>query len=190
MKHHAALPWPEISRFMADLSDREGMGALALWFTILTAARTGEAIGATWSEVHRPAATWTIPAARMKAGRDHRVPLTDASMAVLREIAPLRDDAAGSWVFPGARTGHPLSGSVFLTLLRRMDRGDLTAHGFRSTFRDWAARRSCRGRARAHPRRQGGGRLPAVRLAGAAAIAHGCLGRVLRHHNAGRRGGR
>jgi integrase len=84
VEHHAALPWPEIGRFMADLSDREGMGALALRFTILTVARTGEAIGATWGEIDTRTATWTVPAARMKAGRDHRVPLNDASLAVLK----------------------------------------------------------------------------------------------------------
>ena len=139
VEHHAALSWPEIGQFMADLSDREGIGALAPRFTILAAARTGETIGATWDEIDTRAATWTVPAARMKAGQDHRVPLLDASLAILREVAPLRDDAAGGWVFPGVRAGHPLAGSVFLALLRRMDRCDLTAHGFRSTFRGWAA---------------------------------------------------
>jgi integrase len=139
VEHHAALPWREIGTFMVDLADQEGLGALALRFTILTAARTGEAIEARWTEIDMTAGVWTVPAARMKAGREHRVPLSDAVLAVLREVAPLRDDARGGWIFPGARTGRPLSNMAFLMLLRRMKRGDLTAHGFRSTFRDWAA---------------------------------------------------
>jgi integrase len=138
VQHHPALPWIEIGQFMADLATRDGVGALALKFLILTAARTGEVIGATWSEIDMRAAIWTVPAARMKAEREHRVPLSDAALAVLTAMRPLRD-AAGDWVFPGARAGRPLSNSVFLMLLRRMRRGDLTAHGFRSTFRDWVA---------------------------------------------------
>jgi integrase len=137
--HHPALPWAEISRFLTDLAGRDGIGALALKFLVLSAARTNEVIGATWSEIDVRAAIWTVPAARMKAGREHRVPLSDAALAVLTVVKPLRDDAAGGWVFPGARRGRPLSNSVFLMLLQRMDRGDVTAHGFRSTFRDWAA---------------------------------------------------
>ncbi|MSP02563.1 MAG: integrase, partial [Acetobacteraceae bacterium] len=120
-------------------SDQEGLGALALRFAVLTAARTSEAIEAQWSEIDMAAGVWTVPALRMKAAREHRVPLSDAAQAVLRVVAPLRDDARGGWVFPGARAGRPLSNMAFLMLLRRMGRGDLTAHGFRSTFRDWAA---------------------------------------------------
>jgi integrase len=75
----------------------------------------------------------------MKAGREHRVPLSDAALALLREVAPLRDAAREDWVFPGARAGRLLSHTIFLRMLRRVDRGDLTVHGFRSTFRDWAA---------------------------------------------------
>lgn len=139
VEHHAALPWREIGGFMAGLADQAGLGALALRFTILTAARTGEAIEARWPEIDMVAGVWTVPAARMKAGREHRVPLSDAALAILREVAPLRDDARGGWIFPGARAGRPLSNMAFLMLLRRMGRGDLTAHGFRSAFRDWAA---------------------------------------------------
>lgn len=139
VEHHAALPWREIGAFMASLADEEGLGALALRFAILTAARTGEAIEARWSEIDMTAGVWTVPPSRMKAAREHRVPLSDAALAVLRTVAPLRDDARGGWVFPGARAGRPLSNMAFLMLLRRMRRGDLTAHGFRSTFRDWAA---------------------------------------------------
>jgi integrase len=139
VEHHAALPWREIGAFMATLADQEGLGALALRFTILTAARTSEAIDARWPEIDMTAGVWTVPASRMKAGREHRVPLSDAALAVLNAVAPLRDDARSGWVFPGARSGRPLSNMVFLMLLRRMGLGDLTAHGFRSSFRDWAA---------------------------------------------------
>jgi integrase len=138
LQHHAALPWREIDGFMANLANQEGLGALALRFTILTAARTSEAIKARWPEIDLVAGVWTVPPSRMKAGREHRVPLSDAALAVLSLVAPLRGDGRG-WIFPGARAGRPLSNMVFLMLLRRMERGDLTAHGFRSTFRDWAA---------------------------------------------------
>jgi len=140
VEHHAALPWRQIGAFMADLAKQEGVGALALRFAILTAARTGEVIGARWSEIDMPAAVWTVPAGRMKAGREHRVPLSDSALDVLRQAAKLalkQDPAA--FVFPGGKAGKPLSSMAMLMLLRRMERGDLTAHGFRSTFRDWCA---------------------------------------------------
>ena len=140
VEHHAALPWRQIGAFMADLAKQEGVGALALRFAILTAARTGEVIGARWSEIDMPAAVWRVPAGRMKAGREHRVPLSDAALDVLRQAAKLilkQDPAA--FVFPGGKAGKPLSSMAMLMLLRRMERGDLTAHGFRSTFRDWCA---------------------------------------------------
>ncbi|MGG5821709.1 tyrosine-type recombinase/integrase [Falsiroseomonas sp. HW251] len=104
---------------------------------MLTATRTGETIGARWSEVDMDAAVWTVPAARMKAGREHRVPLSDAALAVLRSIAPLRPEAGDDYVFPGRVADKPLSSMAMLMLLRRMKRGDLTVHGFRSAFRDW-----------------------------------------------------
>lgn len=137
--HHAALPWHDIGQFVVELRQQSGIAARALEFAILTAARTGEVIGATWQEIDMQAAVWTVPAARMKGGRDHRVPLTDAALAVLRALAPLRDDLAGGWVFPGMRRGRPLSNMAMLVLLRRMNHGDITAHGFRSAFRDWTA---------------------------------------------------
>jgi integrase len=139
VEHHPALPWRDIAAFMATLRAEVGLGALALQFTILTAARTTEALEARWSEIDLTEAIWTVPDARMKARREHRVPLSSASLAVLRELLPLRDAAAGDWVFPGGRKGRPLSGMAMLMLLRRMGREDLTAHGFRSTFRDWCA---------------------------------------------------
>jgi integrase len=140
--HHAALPWPEIGAFMAALAQREpgGVAALALRFVILTAARSGEALGARWSEIDLDAKIWTVPAARMKAGREHRVPLSPAALAVLGEVAGLRTGKAGdAFVFPGQRPTRPLSGMAMSMLLRRMNREDITVHGFRSTFRDWCS---------------------------------------------------
>jgi integrase len=138
-EHHAALPWAEIGAFMVDLRDEDNVAARALEFAILTAARNGEALGATWAEIDIQARVWTVPASRMKAGKEHRVPLSDAALRVLEAMAPLRDDQAGGWVFPGLRRGKPLAGISPMALLRRMQRDDLTVHGFRSTFRDWAA---------------------------------------------------
>ena len=109
------------------------MAALALEFAILTAARTGEVIGATWGEVDLDKAIWTIPAARMKAGKEHRVPLSPRAVEILEALKPLGSD----WLFPGARGGK-LSGMAMTMLLRRM-KVDVTVHGFRSAFRDWAA---------------------------------------------------
>jgi integrase len=139
VEHHMALPWSHIGGFMAELRDQDGVAARALEFTILTAARTGEVIGATWAEIDLRAGLWTVPAERMKAGREHRVPLPDASLDVLKAVAAMRDDPAGGWVFPGAKAGKPLSNMSMIMLLRRMKRPDITVHGFRSSFRDWCA---------------------------------------------------
>lgn len=140
VKHHAALPWGEVGSFMAALRVQRGMAPLALQFAILTAARTGEVIGARWAEMDLSAAVWTVPAERMKAGREHRVPLSDAAIAVLRELHATRPDAdPASFVFPGGRPGKGLSNMAMLLLLRRMNRRDVTSHGFRSAFRDWCA---------------------------------------------------
>jgi integrase len=139
VQHHAALPWRDIAAFMAALRAESGMSALALEFTILTAARTGEVLGARWAEMDLEQAVWTVPGERMKAGREHRVPLSGPALAVLRAVLKLRDVEAGDWVFPGAKAGRPLSSMGMLMLLRRMERVDLTAHGFRSTFRDWTS---------------------------------------------------
>lgn len=140
VEHHAALPVPEIPAFLVALAKETGVAARALEFTVLTAARTGEAIGATWAEIDLDDAVWTIPAGRMKAGREHRVALSLAAVAVLRGLLPLRaPDADGTdYVFPGQRGGKPLSNMAMMMLLRRMRRDDLTVHGFRSTFRIWA----------------------------------------------------
>jgi integrase len=140
VEHHAALPWETIGAFMGELGGQEGVGALALQFAILTAARTGEALDARWSEIDMQAAVWTVPGARMKSGREHRVPLSGAALDVLRQAAvlPIANDPDG-YLFPGARSGRPLSNMAMTMVLRRMKRGDLTVHGFRSTFRDWCS---------------------------------------------------
>jgi len=127
VSHHAALPYAELAAFMAELRQRDGMAARALEWTILTACRTGEAIGATWGEFDEEARTWTIPAERMKAGREHRVPLSEPALALLARV-----DRTGSRIFP-------LSNMAMAMTLRRMGRGDLTVHGFRSSFKDWAS---------------------------------------------------
>jgi len=137
--HHAALPYVELGDFMALLRAREGYSARALEFTILTAARTSEALGARWEEIDFAAKVWTVPADRMKAKRDHRVPLSAAALAILK---PLNEARTGPFVFPGGKAGKPLSNMALLETLRRMGRGDLTAHGFRSTFRDWVQERT------------------------------------------------
>jgi integrase len=134
VEHHAALPYAELAEFMVELRQHDGIAARALEFAILTAARTGEVLGARWAEIDFKARLWTIPGSRMKAGKEHRVPLSDAAMAVLEGMEATRE---GDFVFPGGRAGRPLSNMAFLMLLRRIGRGDLTAHGFRSTFSDW-----------------------------------------------------
>ena len=133
--HHPALPHSEIGAFMAKLRNQNGTAAAALEFAILTATRTSETIGARWSELDPDAALWTIPADRIKAGRAHRVPLSPPALAILKRMR--REHAASEFVFPGKR--GPLSNMALLAVLKRMGRDDITTHGFRSTFRDWAA---------------------------------------------------
>ncbi|HEV8030972.1 MAG TPA: integrase arm-type DNA-binding domain-containing protein [Stellaceae bacterium] len=145
-EHHAALPYPEIAAFMAELRSRESMSARALEFTILTAVRTGEALGARWGEINLAERLWTIPAPRMKADKEHRVPLSDAVIEVLEKVQPLavtRDGKADSNapVFPSNRRALPMTRTVMLKLLNR-SRAGLTTHGFRSAFADWAAERT------------------------------------------------
>jgi integrase len=137
VKHHAALPYAELPGFMAKLAQQGGVAARALEFTILTTARTGEAICAKPSEVAAAEKTWTVPASRMKAGREHRVPLCDRALAILEDMRPLRtgDD---DFIFPGLLYRKPLSNMSMAAVLKRMGCGDITVHGFRSTFRDWA----------------------------------------------------
>jgi integrase len=136
VKHHVALPYVQIGAFMAALRTREAVAARALEFTILTAARTGEILGARWDEIDFQTKVWVVPASRMKSGREHRVPLSRPAISVLKEMQARHQD---DLVFPGDRHGKSLSNMAMLMVLRRIDRADLTAHGFRSTFRDWAA---------------------------------------------------
>jgi integrase len=138
VKHHAALPFDQTAKFMKALRAQEGVAPLALEFAILTAARTAEIIGALWNEIDLKAKIWTVPASRMKSNREHRVPLSAQALAVLGKLD--QGDPADH-VFAG-RSGGPLSNMALLMLVRRMKHGKLTAHGFRSTFRDWAAERT------------------------------------------------
>jgi integrase len=139
VKHHAALPYAELPDFVANLRTQEGVAARALEFTILTAARTGDTIGAVWDEVNTSDKVWTVPADRMQAGKEHRVPLSSRALAILRDEHEVR---SSDYVFPGGKAGKPLSNMAMTETLRRMERGDITVHGFRSTFRDWAAERT------------------------------------------------
>lgn len=133
-KHHPALVWQETGAFMAALRRQEGIAARAVEFAILTAARSGEVRLATWAEIDLQANLWVIPAERMKAKREHRVPLSTAAVTLLKATPRL-----GDFVFPGAKEGNPLSDMSLTAVLRRMGRVDITVHGFRSTFRDWCS---------------------------------------------------
>jgi integrase len=132
--HFAAMSYAEIPAFMAALRELEGMAALALEFAILTAARSGEALGARWPEIDLEAKVWTIPAPRMKAAREHRVPLSGRAMAILTRLAEAK---TGEHVFSGQRPGKPLSPASLTMVLRRLQINRATIHGFRSSFRDW-----------------------------------------------------
>jgi len=134
--HHAALPHAELPTFWYELTKQFGTAAQALRLTILTATRTSEVLKATWDEVDLDNAIWTIPAERMKAGSEHRIPLAPAAVIILAKLHKMR---RGDFVFPGAKHGRPLSNMAMKMVLRRMGRNDITVHGFRSTFRDWAA---------------------------------------------------
>ncbi|WP_070252310.1 tyrosine-type recombinase/integrase [Duganella phyllosphaerae] len=132
--HHPALPWRETGEFMVDLRKREGIGARAVEFAILTATRSGEVRGAKWGEINFDAALWTIPGERMKANKEHRVPLSTAALTLLKNMPRM-----GDIVFPGKTDSTPLSDMSLTAVLRRMERKEITVHGFRSTFRDWCS---------------------------------------------------
>jgi len=137
VEHHAAVPWRELPALWADLAGRDDISTLALRLTLLTGVRTNEALGACWNEIDPEAKLWKIPAERMKAAREFRVPLSVAATAVLGELAALRQ---GEHLFPGARTGRPLSNMAMLMVLRRLRGAGMTVHGtVRSGFRDWAS---------------------------------------------------
>lgn len=137
VQHHAALPLDDASPFMTRLRSQEGMGARALEFAILTAARSGEVRGATWAEIDLEAALWTVPADRMKAGREHRVPLSAPALALLKALPRM---GGTEFIFPAPR-GGALSDMTLSAVLRRME-VPAVPHGFRSTFRDWTAERT------------------------------------------------
>jgi integrase len=146
VEHHAALPWQEMPGFMTKLREQAGNGARALETAILTAARSGEVRGMTWGEIDLDQKLWTIPASRMKAKREHRVPLSTAAMTLLQSLIPSGGKVEpGKLVFPGAKKDTQMSDMTLAAVLRRM-KLDVTTHGFRSSFRDWA------GESTAHPR--------------------------------------
>lgn len=136
VKHHPALPFSEMGEFTESLRLQEGIAARALEFLILTAARTGETIGARWDEFDLTSGVWTIPASRMKAAVKHRIPLSTRALEI---IQPLHNIRQSDYVFPGQKEGKLLTNMAMLELLRRMGRTGLTVHGFRSSFRDWAS---------------------------------------------------
>jgi integrase len=133
--HHAAMPYEEVADFIAKLRTREATAALALELCILTAARSGEILGMWWAEIDFDKKIWTAPANRMKAGREHRVPLSPRADAILRQLQKVK---TGDFVFPGQAHNKPLSNMAMQMMLRRMKIHDATVHGFRSSFRDWA----------------------------------------------------
>jgi integrase len=136
--HHAALPYGEVAVFLEVLRKQEGTAARALHFAILTAGRSGEVLGIRWDgdEIDLDEQVWTIPASRMKAGKEHRVPLSKEALAIIAEQQKVRE---GDFVFAGNKAGRPLGPNAMTSVLRRIGRTELTVHGFRSTFRDWAA---------------------------------------------------
>ena len=133
--HHSAMPYEELAAFIAKLRNREASSALALELCILTAARSGAILGMRWSELDLDKKIWTVPANRMKAGREHRVPLASRAVAILRQ---LEKDSTGEFVFAGRDRNRPLSNMAMEMVLRRMNIDNATVHGFRSSFRDWA----------------------------------------------------
>ncbi|MGA8653668.1 MAG: integrase arm-type DNA-binding domain-containing protein [Xanthobacteraceae bacterium] len=136
VRHHAALPYRELPGFLLKIRQRDAIAARALEFVILTAARTGEVLGARWDEIDLENKIWTVPANRMKAKREHRVPLSATALAIVKWLKVIQQN---DFVFPGERRNRPLSNMSMLMMLRRIGREELTVHGFRSTFRDWAA---------------------------------------------------
>jgi integrase len=134
IEHLAAMPWRDVPSFMQKLRGTDSVAARALEFAILTAARTGEVRGAVWNEVDLDSAVWSLPGERTKSGREHRVALSPRCMQILKEVRPLARQ--GQHVFPGIKGG--LGESAFLKLLKSLGHADITVHGFRSSFRDWA----------------------------------------------------
>ena len=138
VKHHAAMSYADVPTFMGELAARQAVAARALAYAVLTAARTGEVIGATWDEIDFKEKVWTVPAGRMKGGKEHKVPLAEP---VIELLQALPREAGNPFVFIGQQSGGGLSNMAMLTLIKRMGQ-PVTAHGFRSSFRDWAAERT------------------------------------------------
>ena len=137
VQHHPALPYPQIGAFMQQLRAREGVAALALEYLVRTTARTSEVTRATWDEIDLKGKVWTVPPDKIKGEKEHRVPLSAPAVAVLKRMK--KDYGEDGFVFPGGKEGKSLSSGGMMSVLKRMGRNDLTVHGFRSTFRDWAA---------------------------------------------------
>ena len=141
VRHHPAMPYDEVGAFMDELRSKTSVSAYALRFLILTATRSGEVLQAEWPEIDLNNKIWTVPESRMKAGREHRVPLTEECMLILAAVPRIQNNP---YVFPGARSERPLSANALLQIMRKMgygvqgERGDYVPHGFRSSFRDWS----------------------------------------------------
>jgi integrase len=135
--HHAALPYADVPAFTVRLQEREALAAQALEFTVLTAARSNETLGAKKKEFDLDRAVWTVPPDRMKAGREHRVPLSRRALKIVKQA--MQENPDGAFLFPGQKSGKPLSSMALEMVLRRMKIDDATVHGFRSAFRDWAS---------------------------------------------------
>ena len=139
VKHHAALPYAQVGAFVAKLRKDSSVGARCLEFITLTAARLGEAINAEWDEIDLANRVWVVPSSRMKADREHRVPLSDAALAVLKVMQAIRQS---DYVFPGTRQGRPVGENTPVRLAKQAAGSNITVHGLRSTFRDWASERT------------------------------------------------
>ena len=140
VKHFPALPYDDIGIFLKELRQRKGYSALALEFLILTAARTNEIIGAKWAEIDLEKKVWTVPASRMKVEKEHRVPLCLRAIEILTNITSNRNPE--EHVFSGWKQNTGLSNNALLALLKKMERSNITVHGFRSTFRDWGSEKA------------------------------------------------
>lgn len=138
-RHHAAMPFEEVPAFIVSLQQRKASAGLGLELLVLTAARSGEVLNATWGEFDLKAKTWTIPAKRMKAAREHRVPLSPRAISILEAMRP---GLPGAYILPGRKDGKPLSNMAFEMVMRRMELGHFTVHGMRSAFRDWAGEKT------------------------------------------------
>jgi integrase len=142
VEHHAALPYQDIGTFVAELRQQEGIAARALEFAILCWSRSGEVIGMRWDELDEAERLWTVPAERMKAGKEHRVPLCGRAMQIIGEMREIRTWRSSEYVFQGLKDGAALSNMAMLMLLRRMGHPELTVHGFRASASSWCAART------------------------------------------------